>query len=217
MMIHLLNFQSDKNSRRSGRREREKLRRAQDILSAAERVFAVHGFDVATIEQIAREAEYATGTIYLYFKDKNALYAALLANKLSAMVDRVENAAQAPAPAAPADRLRDAIQAQFEFHDANRAFFEVLMRHHKGPPPAGTADWKRIGQTLKRHHAVLSDLIARLQRQKIIRKGDAHDFATALLGMVVHLTRGAMKDGRQPLAAKTDFVFQLFMTGAHRA
>jgi hypothetical protein len=35
--------------------------------------------------------------------------------------------------------------------------------------------------------------------------------------MVVHLTRGAMADSRQPLAAKTDFVFQLFMTGAQRA
>jgi hypothetical protein len=35
--------------------------------------------------------------------------------------------------------------------------------------------------------------------------------------MVVHLTRVAMLDGSQPLAAKTDFVFQLFMTGAQRA
>jgi len=168
------------------------------------------------MEQIASEAEYAAGTIYLYFKDKNALYAALLANKLSAMVDQVEQAARAAAAANPAAGLRNAIKAQFEFHDANREFFEVLMRHHKGPPPAGTADWKRIGETLKRHHAILVDLIARLQRRKIIRSGDSADFAASLAGMVVHLTRVAMKDGSQPLAGKTDFVFQLFMSGAQR-
>ena len=217
MIIHFLNSSSHKSKPAGGRREREKARRAQDILAAAERVFAVHGFDAATIEQIAQEAEYAVGTIYLYFKDKHALYAALFANKLSAMVDQVERAAQRPAPANPADRLRDAIRAQFEFHDANREFFEVLMRHRQGPPAAGTADWKLIGQTLRRHHMVLVDLIARLQRRKIIRPGDCGDFAAALVGMVVHLTRVAMLDGSQPLAAKTDFVFQLFMTGARRA
>jgi hypothetical protein len=91
------------------------------------------------------------------------------------------------------------------------------MRHRQGPPAAGTADWKLIGQTLRRHQAVLVDLIARLQRRKIIRPGDRGDFAAALVGMVVHLTRVAMLDGSQPLAAKTDFVFQLFMTGARRA
>ena len=216
MIIHFLNISSQVVRAAGGRRERERVRRAQDILAAAERVFAVHGFDAATIEHIAKEAEYAVGTIYLYFRDKHALYAALFANKLSAMVDQVEQASQTAAPANPADRLRDAIRAQFEYHDANREFFEVLMRHHQGPPAAGTADWKLIGQTLGRHHSVLVSLIARLQRRKIIRSGDCGDFATALAGMMIHLTRVAMHEGSQPLAAKTNFVFQLFMTGAKR-
>ena len=216
MIIHLLNISSQTVGSAGGRRERERARRALDILAAAERVFAVHGFDAATIEHIAKEAEYAVGTIYLYFKDKHALYGALFANKLSAMVDQVEQAAKAAVSANPSDRLRDAIRAQFELHDANREFFGVLMRHHQGPPAAGTADWKLIGQTLGRHHAVLVDLIARLQRRKVIRPGDCGDFATALAGMMIHLTRIAMRDGSQPLAAKTNFVFQLFMSGAKR-
>src|ERR1035441_10372674 len=199
-----MNLQSHKHSETAGRREREKLRRAQDILSAAERVFAIHGFDAATMEQIAQAAQYATGTIYLYFKDKHALYAALIASKLSSMVDQVEKAAQAAAPADPANRLRNAIRSQFEFHDHNREFFEVLMRHHRGPPPAGTRDWKLIGQTIKRHHVILVDLIEQSQRRKLIRKGDSVDFATALLGMVIHLTHVAMKDGKQPLVGRSE-------------
>src|ERR1039457_3775589 len=138
MIIHLMNLKSHKHSETASRREREKLRRAQDILSAAERIFAIHGFDAATMEQIAQEAEYATGTIYLYFKDKHALYAALIASKLSAMVDQVEKAVQEAASADPSNGFRNPIRSQFELHDHHREFFEVLMRHHKGPPPAGT-------------------------------------------------------------------------------
>jgi AcrR family transcriptional regulator len=217
MIIHLMNIISQKRPEAGSRREREKAHRRQDILTAAERVFAIHGFDAATIEQIAQEAEYAAGTIYLYFKDKHALYAALIASKLSSMVDQVEKAAQEAASADPANGLRNAIRAQFEFHDHNREFFEVLMRHHKGPPPAGTRDWKLIEQTLKRHHVILVGLIEQSQRRKLIRQGSSTDFATALVGMVVHLTRVAMEDGKQPLVGKTDFVFQLFMAGAQRA
>ena len=73
-----------------------------------------------------------------------------------------------------------------------------------------------IGQTFRRHQAILVGLIAQLQRRRIIRKGDSRDYATALLGMMFHLTREAMKDTRQLLAAKTDFVYQLFMAGAQR-
>jgi AcrR family transcriptional regulator len=212
-----MNIISQKRPEAGSRREREKAHRRQDILTAAERVFAIHGFDAATIEQIAQEAEYAAGTIYLYFKDKHALYAALIASKLSSMVDQVEKAAQEAAPADPANGLRNAIRAQFEFHDHNREFFEVLMRHHKGPPPAGTRDWKLIEQTLKRHHVILVGLIEQSQRRKLIRQGNSSDFVTALVGMVIHLTRVAMEDGKQPLVGKTDFVFQLFMAGAQRA
>jgi AcrR family transcriptional regulator len=198
------------------RRERERLLRRQAILSAAERVFALHGFEAATIEQIAREAEYAAGTIYLYFKDKQALYAALIAGKLSAMVDLVETIVRASAPADPVGALRNAIRTQFEFHDQNRGFFEVLLRHHPGPPPAGREDWESIERTLRRHHAILVDLIVQCQRRKLIRAGESLDYAVALLGMVIHLTHEAMKAGGRPLLGKADFVFDLFMTGARR-
>ncbi len=44
---------------------------------AAKRVFSVNGFSKSTMEDIAREAELSPGTIYLYFKNKDELYASL--------------------------------------------------------------------------------------------------------------------------------------------
>jgi AcrR family transcriptional regulator len=59
------------------RKEREKERRRQQIMVAAKRVFSGSGFSKSTMEDIAREAELSPGTIYLYFKNKDELYASL--------------------------------------------------------------------------------------------------------------------------------------------
>ena len=59
------------------RKEREKERRRQQIIVAAKTVFSEKGFSGATMEDIATEAELSPGTLYLYFKNKEELYASL--------------------------------------------------------------------------------------------------------------------------------------------
>ena len=51
--------------------------RRQQIMVAAKRVFSHKGYEKSTIEDIAREAELSPGTLYLYFKSKDELYASL--------------------------------------------------------------------------------------------------------------------------------------------
>lgn len=66
------------------RKEREKQRRRDEILDAAEQVFFKRGFQSATVDDIAREAELSKGTVYLYFRSKELLYIgmSIRANKL---------------------------------------------------------------------------------------------------------------------------------------
>ena len=76
------------------RREREKdiqqkIRRKQ-ILDAAKRLFYTKGFSAATIEDIAQEAELSPAAIYLYFKNKDDLYASLNLQFLEYMAERFE-------------------------------------------------------------------------------------------------------------------------------
>ena len=59
------------------RREREKEKRRNDILDAAERLFFTHGLNAATMDDVAEHAELSKGTLYLYFKNKNDLYNAI--------------------------------------------------------------------------------------------------------------------------------------------
>jgi len=56
------------------RKEREREERRMQIISAAEHLFFENGYDQVSMEQIAREAELSKGTIFFYFKNKEALY-----------------------------------------------------------------------------------------------------------------------------------------------
>lgn len=59
------------------RRERQKEIRKELIIDAAVRVMHRVGFEQATMDQIAEEADVAKGTLYLYFKSKNEIYLAV--------------------------------------------------------------------------------------------------------------------------------------------
>jgi len=59
------------------RREREKEQRRNAIVDAAERVFFSKGVNVATMDDVAEEAELSKGTLYLYFNSKEELYLAI--------------------------------------------------------------------------------------------------------------------------------------------
>jgi len=73
------------------RKKRERERRRQQIIVAAKRVFSEKGFLKTTMEDIAKEAELSPGTLYLYFKNKDELYASLSLRILQYMNIRLKD------------------------------------------------------------------------------------------------------------------------------
>lgn len=55
------------------RKEKERLAREQDIINAAEKVFTVMSYNGASMEEIAKEAQFSRKTLYQYFTDKEDL------------------------------------------------------------------------------------------------------------------------------------------------
>ena len=53
-------------------KEKEELRRL--ILNGAKKLFVERGIEHTTIRNIADEINYSVGTVYVYFKDKNAIF-----------------------------------------------------------------------------------------------------------------------------------------------
>ena len=73
------------------RKQRERERRRQQIMVAAKKVFTTKGFNKTTMEDIAKEAELSPGTLYLYFKNKDELYASLSLRILQYLLIRLEH------------------------------------------------------------------------------------------------------------------------------
>jgi AcrR family transcriptional regulator len=59
-------------------RTKEKDERIAEISAAAKKIFLEKGYFNSTVEEIAKEAGVSKGTVYLYFKNKDELYASLM-------------------------------------------------------------------------------------------------------------------------------------------
>ncbi len=99
------------------RKERERERRRQQIIVAAKRVFSIKGFSKTTMEDIAKEAELSPGTLYLYFKNKDELYASLSLRVLQYLNIRLEHVLNEKGlgPEARVESLKQAMVDVYEF------------------------------------------------------------------------------------------------------
>lgn len=90
---------------------RRKDARPQEILDAALAVFAEKGFSAARLQDIASRAGVVKGTIYLYFESKEAVFSALVKERIGAHLTLVaDKARQHEGPVTPllVDILRTA-------------------------------------------------------------------------------------------------------------
>jgi len=82
----------------AGARAQRAAERRDAILAAALDEFAAQGFAAARLDDVAKRAGVAKGTIYLYFADKETLFQELIRAQLSPVVGGVIHAAHADIP-----------------------------------------------------------------------------------------------------------------------
>ncbi len=83
--------------RASARKQRSAARR-EAILAAALDEFASRGFEAARLDDVAKRAGVAKGTIYLYFRDKQSLFQELVRAMLTPLVGTIEGLSAADVP-----------------------------------------------------------------------------------------------------------------------
>jgi AcrR family transcriptional regulator len=199
----------------SSRRRRDRLRRRQDIFLAAEQVFARKGYHDASIEEIARAAEYGTGTVYLYFKDKETLYIELFGEKIRELATSVrQGVGDENDPLAALSRL---IRARMEFFERNQDFFRIYMREGLDVWWLKSRKWDGVRKVYAGYIETMTDIIRRGQKAGRFRPGDSRRYAVALSGIMVQLTRDWFQD-QNPLRLTelVPFVEDLFLQGARK-
>jgi AcrR family transcriptional regulator len=217
-MVHEMNrgslTDSIVNARRRPRprRERERRQRRADILRAAESVFAAHGFHASSVEQIASTADYATGTVYLYFRDKEALYLELFEEKIRELARLIRERTSGLED--PVEAIRQVVAARMEYFERNRAFFRIYAREGTNGFEPRQERWSGVRRLYADYLRRLTGLIRGGQRKGVLREGDPHQLAVALSGIMIQLTRDKLQRRRAgPLPDLTPFVLDTFFNG----
>ena len=134
-------------------RQERAVTRQERILDAALDVFAEHGFQQATVDDIASTARTSKGGIYFHFPGKEAIFLALLDRSASLLLARVgERVGAEPDPIA---KVNAALLALVQTFGAHRALARLFLVESRGAGP--------------RFHARLADVqsrfVAFLQQQ----------------------------------------------------
>lgn len=140
------------------RQERARERRRQQIIAASKRAIAAKGFSRTTIKDIADEAELSPGTLYIYFKNKDELYASMSIRMLKHLNVRLQKvrAMRAGGPAQLVDALKKAL---CEVYDID-------------PPMLINFFHLQSSETLENISTDLLDEITELTRQSLLTLAD---------------------------------------------
>ncbi len=107
------------------RKAREKQARRQAILDAARECFFRNGFEATTISQIADNVELSTGTLYLYFKNKEEIYVSILEEGLDILY-ALMNGSERPG-ATPSELLEGYASGYYRFYTDYGQYFDIMF------------------------------------------------------------------------------------------
>lgn len=112
------------------RREEEKERRRLEIIEAAERIYAERGWDLLTMDQVAKVARLSRGLVYVYFRDKDDLMLAIAARGLEKLAARFRDAVADPRRGL--DKLEGIGRAYIAFGTDFPHYFDAQTRFNAG-------------------------------------------------------------------------------------
>lgn len=200
----------------ASRRELARERTRAELMAAAGAAFSAKGFHGTSMGQIAAGAGYATGTLYLYFKDKDDLYISLLEDKVRAMLAFCGEAVTSETTVR--GQFESLIRGRLAFHEAHRDFFQIYAREGVAP---GTRDapgqWSRVEALCRESVEFTRSVIVRCQRLGLLRKEDPLLLALSLNSILMNISREWMMSGdSKTLRDHAPFVIRLFLEGAQK-
>src|ERR1700692_668276 len=109
-----------------GLREQNKLEKSQRIRIAARELFSKHGYESATLRQIAKRAHVGLGTVFNYAQDNVDLVFLIFNAELAAVTDLALRATHSHRPLL--DQLVGIYKPHYEYFSKNPALSRILLK-----------------------------------------------------------------------------------------
>lgn len=112
------------------RREREKLRQRQEMLDTALELFSEKGYHNVSMHEIAEKSEFAIGTLYKFFENKEDLYKSLVLEQAKKFHKALLKAIEEPDDAI--EKLRNYVKAKGEIFRAHVPMIRLYFAETRG-------------------------------------------------------------------------------------
>jgi AcrR family transcriptional regulator len=109
-----------------GLREQNKVEKRQRIRAAASELFSKHGYESATVRQIAKRAHVGLGTLFNYAQDKRDLVFLIFNEELAAVTDEALRGAETQPSLV--DRLLEIYQVHYRYFSRNPELSRILLK-----------------------------------------------------------------------------------------
>jgi TetR/AcrR family transcriptional regulator len=195
------------------RREREKLRHRRQMLAAALDLFSEKGFHNVSMHEIAKKAEFAIGTLYKFFKNKEDLYKAIMMEKAEEHhrvlmgVLSEENDVMTV--------IEDYIAAKTRLFADNLATLRLYFAETRGASFNIKAGLDQdIRKLYDKFIMRLASVLETGVRRKVFRKMDPYHMAVALEGLTNAFLFCWLEDPEQhPYGANVPMIRDIFLKG----
>ena len=118
------------NKKKPSKKEIVQKFRTEGILDAARRVLGLRGLEKATMEQVAEEAGISKATIYLYYKNKEALYFTCVMDRFDEMLRAMKEGVKDIDD--PIKKIEALIGMQLMAIESDKEFFRVFLTEKMG-------------------------------------------------------------------------------------
>lgn len=106
------------------RKERERRIRENEIIEAAKSIFARDGYESASMNEIAKVAEFSKRTLYQYFKDKDDLYLTVALQVYNSILEHLEKFE--PTKKTGYEIVQEILEGYYEFYIKNESVFTII-------------------------------------------------------------------------------------------
>ena len=191
-----------------GKREQNAIRNRQAILEAARTVFCEVGYGAATVRDIIRGTDLATGTFYNYFPDKESVLRVLIEEFQRELRRRVHEArAQATSLEA---MLHSAFLCCFRVFVEDEVILELMLRS------AGEIHDLTSATALEPAIRELAEDLRDKSREGIIPPVDIDYLAQAMVAVAAELAFGMLRQKPADVDGAARFATELFLGGVER-
>ncbi len=111
------------------RREKEKQIRRNDILEAAEHVFFAKGYNQATMDDVAKAAEFSKRTVYVYFNSKEQIYFEIMIRGYRLMIGLLKQKIQNAGAVTAIESLRQMGDVFYSFSRQHPEYFKAIIEY----------------------------------------------------------------------------------------